>query len=216
MKSDCSLDLFFTKNFFPFDLWIWISLIKSSFFPQPPQSPWYLLYPWPLSSAVWFFVVVWHRNFFFFLEHPQFLHYRNLPPPPVALPASLLVPPVSTGSRFPQCLLWGSVQALSHQLSAQAFIPPLYLLPVYASVPCRCKRSLMCTFPLVSLLLFTSPFLFFSLTSSLSFSSVPASSFLPLPWNNLNHSMFLLWSPSRCSHDLVLLNEAQKFGFLCA
>lgn len=113
-----------------------------------------------------FFVVAWHCNFF---------SSSLTPSPQKSSSFSLLF------QHLCWCLLWpqapGSLSVcpgLSSVTVAQAFILPLHLLPVYVSLPCRCKRSLMCPFLLVSVLLFTSPFLFSSLTSSLSSSSVPA------------------------------------------
>lgn len=138
MKSDCSLDLLFTNNFSPFDLWMWISNIKSSWFPCPPQPTWNLLFPWPLSSTVWFFVVVWHSIFFFLSSYSipmSFTTEISLLLLFQHLWCCLLCPEVPS-----VCALGlSSGCPISSVTMVQAFIPPLYLLPVFASAPHRFK-----------------------------------------------------------------------------
>lgn len=190
MKSDCSLDLFFTKNFFPFDLWIWISLIKSSCFPCPPTAT--LVFFVPMTSLLSCLVLCGGLTQFFF----SYYSISNCFTTEILLPLQLFFHHLSWCLLCPQVPNSLSVCSRAQPrpcpttsvTMAQAFIPSLCLLLINVSVPCRSKRSLMCTFPLVSQLLFTSYFSLWLPHSPPLLSLFPP--FCLHPWNNLNHSIF--------------------------
>lgn len=106
MKAGCSLDLFFTNNFFPFDLWIWISLIKSSsdflwlfsLSPAPTATLVFVVFMTSLFSCLILCAGLTVSHFFSSYSIHNSLLSSNLPPSPVALPAAPLVPPVTSGS----------------------------------------------------------------------------------------------------------------------
>lgn len=105
---------------------------------------------------------------------------RNLPPPPAALPAAPLVPPVTSGS-FTVLSRAGPPALRCCGPSLQpSLVPTLCLLPSEVYRAWRFKRYLIRLVLLVSVSVDYFLFLFFSLTFSLP-SAVPGSSFLPLP-----------------------------------
>lgn len=140
MKAGCSLDRFFTNNFFPFDLWIWISLIKSSsdflrVFSLSPAPPATLVFVVPMTSLFSCLALCAGLT----VSHFFVLPMASITPrsPDISLLLQLLF------QQLRWCLLWPrapspSSPGLDHQLSiavVQASSPALSL--PYAFSPVR-------------------------------------------------------------------------------